>query len=144
VRRATAGVLIPAAVTLPHVLAPATASATAPIGVSAVTLSKQVVNGTDYIVSEITIAPGGSTGWHTHRGTIFGVIKSGTLTHYAGDCRQDGVYTAGDPITDPTGPEHVHIARNLGDVPLVLVVTYIDPAGEPTADSVPNPGCGFE
>jgi len=124
-------------------MTPASAHATPSTGVSAVTLSKQTANGKDYIVADITIAPGGSTGWHTHRGEIYGVMKSGTLTHYAADCSQDGVYQAGDPITDPTGPDHVHIARNLGTTPLVLEVTYVDPAGAPTSDSVPNPGCDF-
>jgi quercetin dioxygenase-like cupin family protein len=123
-------------------MTPASAHATPPTGVSAVTLSKQTVDGKDYIVSDITIAPGGSTGWHTHRGEIYGVMKSGTLTH-AADCSQDGVYQAGEPITDPTGPDHVHIARNLGTTPLELEVTYVDPAGAPTSDSAPNPGCDF-
>src|SRR5690242_4045566 len=59
-------------------LLPATASATPPVGASAVVLSKQTVNGKDYIVSDITIAPGGSTGWHTHQGEIFGIVKGGT------------------------------------------------------------------
>jgi hypothetical protein len=58
----------------------AIASATPPIGISSVVLSKQTVNGKDYIVSDITIAPGGSTGWHTHQGAVFGIVKSGTLT----------------------------------------------------------------
>jgi quercetin dioxygenase-like cupin family protein len=121
----------------------ASASATPPSGASAVTLSKQTVGGKDYVVADITIAPGGSTGWHTHRGEIYGVMKTGTLTHYAADCSQDGVYQAGDPITDPTGPDHVHIARNLGATPVLLEVTYVDPAGAPTSDSAPNPGCDF-
>lgn len=125
-------------------MTPASARATPPTGVSAVTLSKQTVGGKDYIVADITIAPGGSTGWHTHRGEIYGVVKTGTLVHYAADCSQDGVYEAGDPITDPTGPDHVHIARNLGTTPLLLEVTYVDPAGAPTADSAPNPGCEFD
>ena len=125
------------------VLLPGAAAATPTIGVSAVTLSKQTVDGKDYIVSDITIAPGGSTGWHVHQGTIYGVVKAGILTHYAADCNQDGVYKVGDPITDPTGADHVHLARNLGTVPVVLEVTYVDPAGSPTADSVPNPGCAF-
>ena len=119
------------------------AGATPTIGAQAVTLSKQTVGGTDYIVSDITLAPGGSTGWHWHRGEIYGVVKSGTLTHYSSECQQDGVYQAGDPIRDPTGPDHVHLARNLGTEPVVLEVTYVDPAGAPTADSVPNPGCDF-
>jgi quercetin dioxygenase-like cupin family protein len=122
---------------------PATARATPPIGVTAVTLSKQTVDGKDYIVSEVTISPGGSTGWHTHQGLIYGVIKSGVLTHYGSDCHEDGIYGPGAPITDPSGQEHVHLARNLGTTPLVLEVTYVDPAGAPTSDSAPNPGCDF-
>lgn len=120
------------------------AGATGPIGVSAIVLSKSTVNGKDYIFSDITIAPGGSTGWHTHRGEIFGVVKAGELTHYSSDCQQDGFYGVGVPITDPTGPDHVHVGRNLGPEPLVLEVTYIDAAGAPTSDSAPNPGCDFD
>ena len=121
----------------------ATAHATDPIGVSSVVLSKQTVGGKDYIVTDITIAPHGSTGWHWHRGEIYGIVRAGTLTHYMADCNQDGVYQPGDPIMDPTGADHVHLARNLGDIPVVLEVTYVDPAGAPTADSAPNPGCDF-
>jgi quercetin dioxygenase-like cupin family protein len=121
------------------------AGATPTVGVSAVVLSKQTTGGKDYIVSDITIAPGGSTGWHTHRAEIiYGVVKAGELTHYGADCQQDGKYGVGAPITDPTGPDHVHLARNEGTVPLVLEVTYVDPAGAPTADSAPNPGCSVQ
>jgi quercetin dioxygenase-like cupin family protein len=118
--------------------------ATPPVGASAKVLSKQSVDGKDYIVSEITLAPGGSTGWHTHQGEIYGIVKQGVLTHYASDCQQDGVYGVGQPITDPTGADHVHLGRNLGVTPVVLEVTYVDPAGAPTSDSAPNPGCNFE
>lgn len=124
--------------------APPMASATPSDGVSARTLSKQTADGKDYILSEVTIAPGGSLGWHTNQGELFGIVKSGTITHFIADCTQDGVHSAGDPITDPAGPEHVHTARNLGDVPVVLDITYIDVAGAPTTDEVPNPGCPFE
>ena len=134
-----------AAATLLAPLSPVTAiaSATPTKGISSVVLSKQTVNGKDYIVSDITIAPGGSTGWHTHQGEIFGIVKSGTLTRNLADCSIESVSNPGDPITDPTGADHVHIGRNLGDTPVVLEVTYIDPAGAPTADSAPNPGCNF-
>jgi quercetin dioxygenase-like cupin family protein len=134
-----------AAATLLSSLSPLTAiaSATPTIGISSVVLSKQTVNGKDYIVSDITIAPGGSTGWHTHQGEVFGIVKSGTLTRNVADCSIESVSTPGDPVTDPTGADHVHIGRNLGTAPVVLEVTYIDPAGAPTADSAPNPGCDF-
>ena len=70
-------------------------------------------------------------------------MKGGTLTYYESDCKQDGVYGAGDPITDPTGPEHVHLARNRGHVPVVLEVTYVNPVVAPTADNAANSGCDF-
>ncbi|MDV3125991.1 cupin domain-containing protein [Mycobacterium sp. 21AC1] len=119
------------------------AGATPPVGASSTVLSKQTVNGKDYIVSEITIAPNGSTGWHTHRGEVYGIVKAGVLTHYGADCRQDGVYEAGAALTDPAGADHPHIGRNLGSVPVVLEVTYVDPAAAPPSDSVPSPGCDF-
>lgn len=122
---------------------PVAAQAAPPPGVAATVLSKQVVGGSDYIISRITIAPNASTGWHTHRGEIYGIVKAGELTHYDSDCRRDGVYGVGTPITDPTGPEHVHIGRNEGTEPVVLEVTYVDPAGTPTSDGAPNPGCDF-
>ena len=39
----------------------------------------------DVVVQQITIAPGGHTGWHTHPGNAVAAIKSGTLTIYDGD-----------------------------------------------------------
>ena len=98
-------IAVAAAVTLLSPLSPvaAIASATPTIGISSVVLSKQTVNGKDYIVSDITIAPGGSTGWHTHQGEIFGIVKSGTLTRNLADCSIESVSNPGDPITDPTG-----------------------------------------
>jgi len=122
----------------------APASATPTRGVSSVVLSKQTHDGKDFIVAEITIAPGGSTGWHTHRGKVYGIVEAGTLTRNTADCSLEGVSNAGDPITDPTGADHVHIGRNLGTVPVLLDVTYINPAGTPTADSAPNPGCDLD
>ena len=41
------------------------------------------------------------------------------------------------------GSDRTDIARNLGPTPVVLEVTYVDPAGAPTSDSAPNPGCDF-
>lgn len=121
----------------------ATALATAPADIESVTISQSTVDGIDYITREITIQPGGSTGWHYHDGRVFGVVREGTLTHNAADCTVDGVYPAGAPVTEDSGPDHVHIGRNLGPDPLVLWVDYIQPAGAPLSVDVPDPGCGF-
>lgn len=107
-------------------------------------LSQTTLNGQDYILREITIDPGGSTGWHWHDGNLFGVIRQGTLTHNLADCATDGIYGPGDAIHEPSGSDHAHIGRNLGPIPVVMQVVYINPAGNPLSQGAPNPGCGFE
>jgi quercetin dioxygenase-like cupin family protein len=119
----------------------ATASATAPIMTDAVTISQATVNGIDYITREITIAPGGSTGWHYHDGRVFGVVREGTLTRTMGDC-SEVVSPEGSAVTEESGPNAVHNGRNLGPVPVKLWVDYIQPAGTPLSVDVPPPaGC---
>lgn len=122
----------------------ATASATPGVGVEVETLSQATVDGQDYVTKQITIAPGGSTGWHWHPGRVFGVIREGTLTHDMANCTEDGSYPAGSPVTEGTGPDNVHIGRNIGPDPVVMWVSYIVLAGSPLSNDVPNPGCPFE
>jgi quercetin dioxygenase-like cupin family protein len=122
---------------------PAQASASPNRGVTSTLLNQSTLNGHDYITREITITPGGSTGWHWHDGELIAVVKQGTLTHNMSDCSIDGVYNAGDPVVEPAGPDHVHIGRNLGAVPMILQVIYVDPVGKPLAEDAPNPGCNF-
>jgi quercetin dioxygenase-like cupin family protein len=139
--------LMPAAITaaLAIAFAPmATAAATPGIDVQADVLAQSRVNGYDDVTKQITIAPGGSTGWHWHPGRVYGVIRAGTLTHDFADCSIDGLYPTGAPITEASGPDHVHIGRNLGPDPVVMWVLYIVAAGEPLAVDAPNPGCPFE
>jgi quercetin dioxygenase-like cupin family protein len=119
----------------------APASATPGVDIDAVIVSQATVNGIDYITKEITIQPGGSTGWHYHDGRVFGVVREGTLTRTMGDCT-DVVSPTGAAVTEDSGPNHVHNGRNLGPVPVVLWVDYIEPAGRPLAVDVPDPGCG--
>jgi quercetin dioxygenase-like cupin family protein len=121
-------------------VAPA-AVATAPVNVDSVVISQATVDGVDYITRRITIAPGGSTGWHYHDGQVFGVVREGTLTRTMTDCK-DIVDGTGAPIIEEVGPGHPHNGRNLGPVPVVLWVDYIQPAGTPlSVDVPPPPGC---
>lgn len=101
----------------------------------------------DVVVQQITIAPGGHTGWHTHPGSAVAVVKSGTLTIYDGDdpsCNGRH-FNAGQVYLDP-GRGHVHIGRNENTVvPLEILVTYLDvPLGGGVRQDVEKPGnCPF-
>jgi quercetin dioxygenase-like cupin family protein len=132
------------AVAVAMLWAPAHASATPSRDIESVLLNQTSLDGHDYITRDITIAPGGSTGWHWHDGELIGVVKQGTLTHNASNCAVDGVYNAGDAIVEPAGADHIHIGRNLGTVPTILQVIYVDPIGKPLAEDAPNPGCDFD
>jgi quercetin dioxygenase-like cupin family protein len=122
---------------------PATAAATPPRDTDGTVIWQTTDAGTDYVFREITIAPGGSTGWHSHAGQLFGVVKEGVLMHNRADCTMDGLYVAGQSIAEKGGPDYVHIGRNVGPGPLVLQILYVDPAGAPLSADAPDPGCGF-
>jgi quercetin dioxygenase-like cupin family protein len=117
------------------------AAASQPNGVSAKTLSQGTVDGKDYVLREITIAPGGSTGWHYHDGELHGWVVAGTLTHFDHSCAVDVTYQTGQSVTEPAGAGHVHIGRNLGSRPMVLDVVYVMPAGAPLSEAAPAPTC---
>lgn len=136
-------VLLTLTTTAAGLLFPAPAAATSGTGVDAWVMSQSTYEGVDYVMREIIISPGGSTGWHFHDGRLFGMIKMGTLTHNTAQCQLDGVYNPGDSISEPSGPDHAHIGRNLGTVPVVLQVLYIKPAGSPLSQDAPDPGCGY-
>src|SRR5262249_32661758 len=101
---------------------------------------------TDTVVLTTTIAPGGSTGWHSHPGPAFIVVTSGTLTVYDGTdpaCTPHQ-YGQGSGFFDP-GFGHVHIARNAATarVPGVQPPLAAPPGGPPRIDA-PAPGnCPF-
>ena len=99
------------------------------------------------VMQQITIAPRGHTGWHSHPGPVVVLVKSGELTLYSSDDPTCGgrTYVAGEAFID-NGQGHVHIARNLNAVQSVeLWVTYFDvPIGQPFRIDVPDPGtCSF-
>lgn len=97
---------------------------------------------TNVSVHEITIGPGGSTGWHYHDGQLIAVVKSGTLTRMMHDCSTE-VTSAGGAFVEPAGRDRVHIGRNLGTEAVVLLVTYVLPAGQQLSQDAPAPQCGL-
>ena len=132
-----------AAIVALSIAAGGVAAATPPRDVDGVVIWQTSDAGKDYIFREITIAPGGSTGWHSHDGELLGTVKEGVLMHYRADCSMDGLYVTGQSIAEKGGPGYVHMGRNPGPGPLILQILYIDPAGAPLSDDQPDPGCGF-
>lgn len=105
-----------------------------------------VRNAQDTVVQQIVIAPGGTTGWHSHSGPVVVLIASGTMSFYSSEDTSctPRLYSAGSAFVD-SGQGHVHTARNEGTENLVLWATYFDvPPGQPVRIDAPNPGvCSF-
>ncbi|PXX54086.1 hypothetical protein DFR70_12567 [Nocardia tenerifensis] len=120
------------------------ADATPIAGVEATTLAETTVADTHYILRELTVQPGGTTGWHYHDGPLIAVVRKGVLTHYDSSCAVDGTYRPGETINERSGVGYTHIGRNQGSEPLVLDVLYRLPVGAPPAEDAPNPGCPFQ
>jgi predicted metal-dependent enzyme (double-stranded beta helix superfamily) len=112
---------------------------------------------TEFVTQQVTIQPGGDTGWHTHPGAALVTVKSGTLTltglRHRGDddddhdrggrrgrCETES-FSAGQAFVD-AGHGHVHIGRNLGTTPVELWVTFtgVPPGGAFRIDAA-DPGC---
>ncbi len=86
----------------------------------------------DTAYQQLTIAPGGHTGWHTHPGPTFVAVGSGegTLYHGIAGCPAHK-YGAGAGFMQP--PTEVHNMRNEGSTPLVLWAFYALPPGTSNA-----------
>ena len=95
----------------------------------------------DIVTQSISIAPGGSTGWHSHPGPVFVTVRAGALKIvYASDCVET-TYSAGQSFIDHGG-ENVHNAYPVGPTPVELWATYLVP-GAPNAPfrlDAPDPG----
>ena len=92
----------------------------------------------DVVVQQVTLQPGGFTGWHTHPGLVLAVVKAGTLTRYVADCTFK-VYRTGDAFIETAG---VHMGRNEDpSEPVELYVTYVNPAGSPLRMEAGPPPC---
>jgi quercetin dioxygenase-like cupin family protein len=108
-------------------------------GTFAIPLNFNVAAETDILNQTITIAPGGTTGWHGHPGTTMVVVSAGTGTFQHGDCTTS-TYPAGTAFLDV--PNTVHQLRNDGTVPLVIHATYTNvPAAGVFRLDQPAPAC---
>jgi quercetin dioxygenase-like cupin family protein len=99
----------------------------------------------DIVVSEISLAPGGYSGWHSHPGKVVGAVQRGSLTLYrSNDPTCTGhTYTAGQIFTEI--PSVHYYGRDEGTTATVLNVTFFNvPVGGSSRIDQPAPGnCPF-
>jgi quercetin dioxygenase-like cupin family protein len=97
--------------------------------------------GTDVAMAQITVVPGGSSGWHSHPGGAIIIVKQGALTVYRaiGSQCQTATYSAGQAFIERPG--EVDQVVNTGTVPYILLVTFPRvPQGESARIDEPDPG----
>ncbi len=125
-------------------------AATPASGLTSVTLARgtdlssgtiPLQEGTDIIVTEIRVVPGGSSGWHSHPGGAIVVVKQGALTVHRsiGSQCETTSYTAGQAFIERPG--EVDDVINTGTIPYVLFVTFPRvPQGGSARIDLPDPG----
>ena len=86
----------------------------------------------DTAFQQLTISPGGYTGWHTHPGPTFVAVAQGegTLYHGIAGCPSHK-YGTGSAFFQPT--TEVHNLRNEGSTQLVVYAFYALPSGTPNS-----------
>lgn len=84
---------------------------------------------------EVTIAPGGETGWHEHPVPSFGVLLEGELEIRLRDGRTRRVQ-AGDALAEVIAT--AHNGRSVGSVPARLLVFYAGAKGTPLTVREPS------
>jgi hypothetical protein len=114
---------------------------------------------TDIAVANVVVAPGGSSGWHSHPGPVLVVVKTGAITFYRAGKHggQDGddengnngshgqecsrtVYPAGSAFVEVPAPGHVMLAKNEGAIEATVTATYFAPPGAALRIDQPAPG----
>jgi quercetin dioxygenase-like cupin family protein len=97
--------------------------------------------GTDIVMAQITVVPGGSSGWHSHPGGAIVVVRQGTLTVYRSIGSQCEIETYNAQQAFIERPGEVDQVINTGTAPYVLYVTFPRvPQGESARTDEPDPG----
>jgi quercetin dioxygenase-like cupin family protein len=86
------------------------------------------------VVARVTLAPGGSSGRHTHPGDEISYVVSGQA-----ELRVDGepVQTIKADQAFVVSAGKIHELRNTTDKPVVLIGTYVVKKGQPLATPAP-------
>ncbi len=89
-----------------------------------------------FSIQTVTLAPGAQSGWHTHPGPEYTIVKSGTVTVQKATNCPPVTLTAGQIFF--VAGNTSHMARNDTAEPAELYVTYTLPAGQPVRIDQPD------
>lgn len=89
----------------------------------------------DAVMLAIAIAPGGSSGRHTHPGDCYGTVVEGAVELRV-EGREPRRVSAGEAWHNPRGV--IHELRNVGDSPSRVVNTLVVDKGKPRMQPVPQ------
>lgn len=97
----------------------------------------------DIVTLRVTVAPGGTTGWHSHGGAVVVTVASGTATLYEAartTCARE-VVPAGQAFWEAADlPSHVLV--NEGSEPVVVYATFfLQDGAAPVIDQPRPPVC---
>ena len=96
----------------------------------------------DFVTAIVNIAPGGTSGWHSHPGVVLVSVVSGSLTFYDAKCASS-VHDAGSSFVE-SGDTPGLVRNESNTTPAVVYATYLVPAGTPNTAlrvDAANPGC---
>ena len=88
-------------------------------------------------VLDVTLSPGGYTGWHHHPAILLSTMISGSIEWYDDKCNKH-VYNAGDSWTENTA---IHDVVNAGTTNARFMITYVIAKGQPRRIDEPAPAC---
>lgn len=98
-----------------------------------------VPSGLDFAIQEVVIAPGGSSGWHTHPGQSLILVTGSGVTFVHADCTTTP-FAAGTGFIDQPGV--IHMVSNFGTAPAILFATYTNvPVGGAFRIDAAAPAC---
>src|SRR5581483_1924648 len=81
----------------------------------------------DFHIQQLTLAPGANSGWHSHPGPEYSVVKAGEVVLERSPACAPITVKAGQGFFTPGGMPHM--AHNDSSAPAELYVTYTVPAG---------------
>jgi quercetin dioxygenase-like cupin family protein len=94
---------------------------------------------TDVAMFTVTYDPGGYSGWHTHPGVLFVVVRSGAVIRTV-SC-QSTTYHAGESFVESDEQPSGEVRNASTTEPAVLSVTQIVPKDSPRRSEADQPAC---